>query len=118
MSSTMAGTQPAVSYQSVRVDNLDIFYRESGPKDGPAILLLHGLPSSSRMFQPLLESGLNEHYHLIAPDYPGFGHSSWPNPKEFAYTFDSLAKVIQDFAEELIHTPRSIFWMPDISRWT
>jgi pimeloyl-ACP methyl ester carboxylesterase len=75
MSSSIAATELAVTYRSIRVDNLDIFYRESGPKDGP-ILLLHGLPSSSRMFQPLLESSLNENYHLIAPDYPGFGHSS------------------------------------------
>ena len=101
MSATIAAAESALSYRSVRVDNLEIFYRESGPKDGPTILLLHGLPSSSRMFQPLLESTLSEHYHLIAPDYPGFGHSSWPNPKEFAYTFDSLAKVIQDLADEL-----------------
>jgi pimeloyl-ACP methyl ester carboxylesterase len=64
------------------------------------------------MFQPLLESSLNEHYHLIAPDYPGFGHSSWPNPKEFAYTFDSLAKVIQDFADEL-HLSRYTLFMQD-----
>jgi pimeloyl-ACP methyl ester carboxylesterase len=68
MSSTIAATESAVTYRSLRVDNLDIFYRESGPKDSPTILLLHGLPSSSRMFQPLLESSLNEHYHLIAPD--------------------------------------------------
>ena len=109
MRSTIAATESAVSYGSVRVDNLDIFYRESGPKDGPTILLLHGLPSSSRMFQPLLESSLNKHYHLIAPDYPGFGHSSWPNPKEFAYTFDSLAKVIQDFADELHLSQYTLF---------
>jgi pimeloyl-ACP methyl ester carboxylesterase len=101
MNSSIAATESAVTYQSIRVDNLDIFYRESGPEDGPVIFLLHGLPSSSRMFQPLLESSLSEHYHLIAPDYPGFGHSSWPNPKEFAYTFDSLAKVMQDFADQL-----------------
>ena len=106
MTSASAATEPAVtksavSYQSIRVDDLDIFYRESGPKDGPTILLLHGLPSSSRMFQPLLESKLSETYHLIAPDYPGFGHSSWPSPKEFAYTFDSLAKVMQHFSDEL-----------------
>jgi pimeloyl-ACP methyl ester carboxylesterase len=112
MSSTIAATESAVSYRSVQVDSLGIFYRESGPKDGPTILLLHGLPSSSRMFQPLLESSLNEHYHLIAPDYPGFGHSSWPNPKEFAYTFDSLAKVIQDFAEEL-HLSRYTLFLQD-----
>jgi pimeloyl-ACP methyl ester carboxylesterase len=100
MNTATAATEPAVSYRSIHVDNLDIFYRESGPTDGPTILLLHGLPSSSRMFQPLLESSLSENYHLIAPDYPGFGHSSWPNPREFAYTFDSLGKVMQDFADE------------------
>ena len=61
-----------VSYRTVRVDDLEIFYREAGPKDGPTILLLHGLPSSSRMYQPLLESDLGSQYHLIAPDYPGF----------------------------------------------
>jgi len=112
MSSTIAATESAVTYQSVRVDNLDIFYRESGPKDGPTILLLHGLPSSSRMFQPLLESSLGEHYHLIAPDYPGFGHSSWPDPKEFAYTFDSLAKVMQDIADEM-HRSRYTLFLQD-----
>src|ERR1700749_1506027 len=109
MSATIAAAESALSYRSVRVDNLEIFYRESGPKDGPTILLLHGLPSSSRMFQPLLESTLSEHYHLIAPDYPGFGHSSWPNPKEFPYTFDSLAKVIQDFADELHLSQYTLF---------
>jgi hypothetical protein len=90
-----------VSYRTVRVDDLDIFYREAGPKDGPAILLLHGLPSSSRKYQRLLESDLARQYHLIAPDYPGFGHSSWPDHKTFAYTFDHLAKVMQDFTEQL-----------------
>jgi pimeloyl-ACP methyl ester carboxylesterase len=112
MNSATATTEPAVSYQSIRVDDLDIFYRESGPKDGPTILLLHGLPSSSRMFQPLLESKLSETYHLIAPDYPGFGHSSWPSPKEFAYTFDSLATVMQHFADEL-HLSRYTLFMQD-----
>jgi pimeloyl-ACP methyl ester carboxylesterase len=112
MKSATAASEPAVSYRSIRVDNLDIFYRESGPKDGPTILLLHGLPSSSRMFQPLLESSLSETYHLIAPDYPGFGHSSWPTPKEFTYTFDSLAKVMQDFADEL-HLTRYTLFMQD-----
>jgi pimeloyl-ACP methyl ester carboxylesterase len=65
-----------LSGRTVRVDDLDIFYREAGSKDGPAILLLHGLPSSSRMYQVLLESELANQYHLIAPDYQGFGHSS------------------------------------------
>src|SRR5579863_9078939 len=72
-----------VSYRTVEVDGVSIFYREAGPKDAPAILLLHGLPSSSRMFQPLL-TRLADKYHLVAPDYPGFGHSDWPDPKQFA----------------------------------
>ncbi len=101
-----------VSYRTVNVDGLDIFYREAGPTAGPKILLLHGLPSSSRMFQPLLESGLANHYHLVAPDYPGFGHSSWPDHKNFAYTFDHLAKVIEDFTEQL-HLDRYTLFMQD-----
>ncbi len=101
-----------VSYHTVRVGDLDIFYREAGPKGGPTILLLHGLPSSSRMYQALLESELATQFHLIAPDYPGFGHSSWPDPKTFAYTFDHLAKVMQDFTEQL-HLDRYTLFMQD-----
>ena len=101
-----------VFYRAVRVDDLDIFYREAGPKDGPTILLLHGLPSSSRMYQPLLQSDLASQYHLIAPDYPGFGHSSWPDHQSFAYTFDHLAKIIEDFTEQL-HLDRYTLFMQD-----
>src|SRR6266576_6815608 len=93
--------QEPVSYHTVRIDNLDIFYREAGPKNAPVLLLLHGVPSSSRMYQPMLESSLSQKYHLIAPDFPGFGHSSWPSPKEFSYTFDHLAQVTEKFAEAL-----------------
>jgi pimeloyl-ACP methyl ester carboxylesterase len=89
-----------VFYRTVKVDGLSIFYREAGPKDAPTILLLHGLPSSSRMFQSLL-TRLSDSYHLIAPDYPGFGHSDWPDPKEFAYTFDHIAAVMDDFSDAL-----------------
>jgi pimeloyl-ACP methyl ester carboxylesterase len=92
--------QGQVFYRTVKVDGLSIFYREAGPKDAPVILLLHGLPSSSRMFQPLL-TRLADSYHLVAPDYPGFGHSDWPDPKEFDYTFDDIARVMQGFAEAL-----------------
>jgi pimeloyl-ACP methyl ester carboxylesterase len=87
-----------VFYRTVKVDGLSIFYREAGPKDGPTILLLHGLPSSSRMFEPLF-TRLSDRYHLVAPDYPGFGHSDWPDPQQFAYTFDNLATVINGFTE-------------------
>ena len=92
--------KPPVAYRTVKVDGLSIFYREAGPKDAPTILLLHGLPSSSRMFEPLF-SRLSDRYHLIAPDYPGFGHSDWPDPRQFAYTFDHLAAVMEHFTEAL-----------------
>src|SRR5580692_8798508 len=91
-----------VSYRTVMVEGISIFYREAGPKEAPTILLLHGLPSSSRMFQPLL-TRLADNYHLVAPDYPGFGHSDWPDPSQFDYTFDRIAAVIEDFTS----APRS-----------
>jgi pimeloyl-ACP methyl ester carboxylesterase len=91
--------QPTI-YRTIKVDGLSIFYREAGPKDAPTLLLLHGLPSSSRMFEPLF-SRLSDRYHLIAPDYPGFGHSDWPDPKNFAYTFDHLAATMNHFTESL-----------------
>jgi pimeloyl-ACP methyl ester carboxylesterase len=89
-----------VSYHSIKVDGLSIFYREAGTKDAPVILLLHGLPSSSRMYEPLLQR-LGDQFHLIAPDYPGFGHSDWPNPKEFDYTFDRIATVMNHFVQAM-----------------
>jgi pimeloyl-ACP methyl ester carboxylesterase len=89
-----------VFYRTVKIDGLSIFYRETGPKDAPTILFLHGLPSSSRMFQPLL-TRLAENYHLVAPDYPGFGHSDWPDPKQFDYTFDHIASVMDSFTQAL-----------------
>src|ERR1700729_1459166 len=87
-------------YRTIKVDGLSIFYREAGRPDAPAILLLHGVPSSSRMYEPLF-SRLSAQFHLIAPDYPGFGHSDAPNAKEFGYTFDHIAAVIRDFTEAL-----------------
>jgi pimeloyl-ACP methyl ester carboxylesterase len=87
-------------YRSVQLEDLSIFYREAGPKDATTLLLLHGLPSSSRTFEPLF-ARLSDCYHLVAPDYPGFGHSDWPNPKKFAYTFDHFAEVMKRFTEAL-----------------
>jgi pimeloyl-ACP methyl ester carboxylesterase len=84
------------SYRTTQIDGPSIFYREAGPKDEPTILLLHGLPSSSRMFEPLF-ARLSDHYHLVAPDYPGFGHGDWPDPKTFVYTFDHYARHPSDF---------------------
>ena len=88
------------SYRTIQIDGLSIFYREAGPKNAPTLLLLHGLPSSSRMFEPLF-ARLSDRYHLVAPDYPGFGHSDWPDPKKFAYTFDHYAEIMNHFAEAL-----------------
>jgi len=88
------------SYRTKPIDSLSIFYRECGPQDAPTILLLHGLPSSSRMFEPLF-ARLSDRYHLVAPDYPGFGHSDWPDPKKFAYTFDHIAEIMNHLTEGL-----------------
>jgi pimeloyl-ACP methyl ester carboxylesterase len=90
----------SITYQTIKIGGISVFYREVGLKDAPTILLLHGLPLSSRMFQSLL-SRLGDDYHLIAPDYPGFGHSDWPDPKQFAYTFEHIAAVMDDFTRAL-----------------
>jgi pimeloyl-ACP methyl ester carboxylesterase len=98
-------------YRKAQVDGISIFYREAGPAEAPTILLLHGLPSSSRMFEPLF-ARLSDRYHLVAPDYPGFGHSSWPEPNKFAYTFDRYAEIISRFSETL-HLSRYTLYMQD-----
>jgi pimeloyl-ACP methyl ester carboxylesterase len=98
-------------YKTIQVDGVRLFYREGGPSDAPVILLLHGLPSSSRMFEPLL-SHLSDRFHLVAPDYPGFGHSDWPSPVGFDYTFDHLSKIITQFAEAL-KLPSYTLYMQD-----
>jgi len=98
-------------YRRIGVDGLSISYREAGPKDARAILLLHGFPSSSRMFEPLF-ARLADEYHLVAPDYPGFGHSDWPDPKSFAYTFDRLAETMGRFTDAL-ELPSYTLYMAD-----
>ncbi len=87
-----------VLYRTVQVDGLAMFYREAGPQDAPTMLLLHGLPSSSRMFEPLF-ARLADRSHLVAPDDPGFGHSDWPDPQHFAYTFDHYAEIMHHCTE-------------------
>jgi pimeloyl-ACP methyl ester carboxylesterase len=83
-------------YQHTTVDGRKIFYREAGSKTAPTILLLHGFPTSSHMFRNLIPA-LSDHYHVVAPDLPGFGFSDAPERKQFRYTFDHLAKVIANF---------------------
>lgn len=85
-----------VTYKSVKIHDLDIFYREAGPRDAPTVMLLHGFPSSSHMFRDLIPM-LATKYHVIAPDYPGFGHSSAPSPQAFSYTFSNIADVVDEF---------------------
>ena len=87
-------------HRTIRIDGLDIFYREAGPKDAPAILLLHGFPTSSHMFRNLIPA-LADEFHVVAPDYPGFGHSSAPPVDQFDYTFDKLADVVEKFTEQV-----------------
>jgi len=89
-----------VSYRTVKVDDLEIFYREAGDKASPTIILMHGFPTDSHMFRNLIPM-LAKNFHVIAPDYPGFGRSSMPSVKEFEYSFDNLAKVIDKFTEAL-----------------
>lgn len=89
-----------VQHKTIKVGDLDIFYREAGPKDAPAILLLHGFPTSSQMYRNLIPA-LADKYRVIAPDYPGYGHSSMPSRDKFTYTFDNLAKVIDEFTEKV-----------------
>lgn len=85
-----------VTYNTVKIDGLDIFYREAGDRSKPTILLLHGFPTSSFMFRDLIPR-LADSFHVVAPDYPGFGQSSAPDVKQFNYTFDNLANVIDKF---------------------
>jgi len=89
-----------VLYKTVKVKGLDIFYREAGSPTNPTLLLLHGFPTSSRMFRNLIPQ-LADRYHLVAPDYPGFGASSAPPVDKFNYTFDNLAGVIDEFTKTL-----------------
>ena len=103
--------QHPTRYRTAQVSGLSIFYREAGPAGAPTLLLLHGLPSSSRMFEPLF-ARLSDRYHLVAPDYPGFGHSDWPDPRRFAYTFDNIASVMDGFLQA-IGLSRCTFYMQD-----
>jgi pimeloyl-ACP methyl ester carboxylesterase len=97
-----------VSHRTVKVGELDIFYREAGPKDAPTVLLLHGFPTSSQMFRNLIPA-LADRYRVVAPDYPGFGHSSMPGRDEFAYTFDNLARVVEEFTATLALTKYALY---------
>jgi pimeloyl-ACP methyl ester carboxylesterase len=89
-----------INYQNIRVNGLNIFYREAGKKSSPTLLLLHGFPTSSHMFRNLIPI-VAEYYHVVAPDFPGFGQTDLPDPKKFPYTFAKLAEGIGNFTEAI-----------------
>jgi pimeloyl-ACP methyl ester carboxylesterase len=97
---TSLPAHPKTYYRKAAVNGLDIFYREAGSLEQPTVVLLHGFPSSSHMFRELIPM-LAENYHVIAPDYPGFGQSSMPDAEAFAYTFDHLAEVMEKFLDQI-----------------
>ncbi|NCD70848.1 alpha/beta fold hydrolase [Mucilaginibacter agri] len=99
-----------VKYKTISIESQDIFYREAGSPDKPTLLLLHGFPTSSHMFRNLINA-LSGKYHLVAPDYPGFGNSSMPLVSEFEYTFDHLADIIDQFIKALGLTKYSLYTM-------
>jgi pimeloyl-ACP methyl ester carboxylesterase len=90
----------SVSYRTVLVDGIKVFYREAGEQHTRTLVLLHGFPSSSHMFRNLLPA-LAEHFHVVAPDYPGFGYSDSPRVDQFDYTFDHLEEVVEKVLEAL-----------------
>lgn len=104
----LTSTSATTTYHRMTVDGVGVFYREAGPKDAPAIVLLHGFPSSSREFDTLIPL-LATRYHLIAPDFPGFGHSEAPPASSYAYTFDNLAKTTNALLDQLKINKYSLF---------
>ncbi|MTI33102.1 alpha/beta fold hydrolase [Xanthovirga aplysinae] len=100
----------AVKYQNVELDGVKIFYREAGASNAPTLLLLHGFPTSSHMFRDLIPALANE-YHIIAPDYPGFGYSEQPPISEFDYSFDNFSRLIGLLLEKLKIQKYSLYVM-------
>ncbi len=94
-----AALPATVTYKTLSVDGLNIAYREAGNPSHPKLVLLHGFPSSSHQYRNLIPA-LADRFHVISPDYPGFGNSDAPDPAEFAYTFDHLAEVIEHFLDQ------------------
>ena len=97
-------------HRTVEIDGLEIFYREAGSRENPTVLLLHGFPTSSHMFRNLIPE-LAGSYHVVAPDYPGFGNSSAPAADKFDYSFDKLADVVEAFTEKLGLKTYSLYLM-------
>ena len=101
---------PTVHFHTVKVDGIDIFYREAGPADAPVVLLLHGFPTSSHMFRNLMPL-LADRYHVIAPDYPGFGWSAAPDHTKFTYSFAHYADLVDGLMGQLGATHYAMYVM-------
>lgn len=99
-----------VHYQKAKIDGVDIFYREAGPKAAPTLLLLHGFPTSSQMFRGLIPL-LADKYHVIAPDYPGYGYSDMPDRSKFAYTFDNCANIVDKLMRQMAVSRYALYVM-------
>lgn len=97
-------------HQYIKINGVNIFYREAGPKDAPVLVLLHGYPSSSHMYRNLI-SELSDKYHLIAPDYPGYGRSEQPPISEFSYTFSNYAVIVAELLNQLDIQKYSLYLM-------
>lgn len=97
---TVTSIDTRVRYRTVEIDGIKLFYREAGPADAPVVVLLHGFPASSFMYRELMEQ-LAGQFHVIAPDYPGFGYSDAPSTQAFSYTFDHLTDIIEKFTDRL-----------------
>jgi len=100
VAASAAAQGTAVHYRTARIDGVDIFYREAGPADAPVVLLLHGFPTSSRMYRNLIPQ-LATRYHVIAPDYPGFGHSGTPDRAGFDYSFAHFARIVDALVTQI-----------------
>ncbi len=109
-SSTGKPTAPTVYHRTIEIEGQTVFYREAGPEDAPAILLLHGFPTSSHMFRNLIPA-LADSYRVVAPDYPGYGQSSMPSADDFEYTFDHMAEIIEAFTAEVALDRFSLYLM-------
>jgi pimeloyl-ACP methyl ester carboxylesterase len=105
-----ARTYPVTHHRTAVIDGINIFYREAGPAEGPAVVLLHGFPTSSHMFRNLIPA-LADRYHVIAPDDPGFGQSGAPDRSSFAYTFDRFGELVDRLLDQLGATSYAMYVM-------
>jgi pimeloyl-ACP methyl ester carboxylesterase len=95
-------------FNNIEIEGLDIFYREAGKPGAPKLVLLHGYPSSSHQYRNLMPA-LAERFHVIAPDYPGFGNSAMPDPAKFSYTFDRISAVMEAFLAKVGFTSFGLY---------